>query len=418
MSEKKDSKFSFSSLFKSADMFMAISVMGIILMMIFPLPTLLLDFLLALSISLAVIILLVSIYINKPLDFGVFPTLLLIATLFRLALNIATTRNILLNGANNDVSLLVTGFGKIVIGGNIVVGLVVFTILMIINFIVITKGAGRVAEVAARFTLDAMPGKQMAIDAELNAGHIGIDEAKKRRSSIEQEADFYGAMDGASKFVRGDAIAAIIITVVNLIVGLAVGVLMYNMSVSAATSKFLLLAVGDGLISAIPALMISTASGIIITRITSEGNLGDEVLGQMRLHSKAFYVSAGLIFLLSLIPSFPKISFWTLAVGLFFIGRLSENWKKEEIRKEEEKKNQEEKVQSKDSRNQLDVSLKVDMLAVEVGHGLISIIDPSQDGEVIDRIQGIRKQFAQELGVIIPQIQLRDNLHLPPTIFN
>ena len=402
---------------KASDLVMAFAVIAIIMMMIFPLPTILLDFLLATSLSIAVIILMMSIYIARPLDFGVFPTVLLITTLLRLALNIATTRNILLNGASGDVSILVAGFGKIVIGGNIVVGLVVFIILMIINFIVITKGAGRVAEVAARFTLDAMPGKQMAIDAELNAGHINVEEAKRRRSAVEREADFYGAMDGASKFVRGDAIAAIIITVVNLVVGLIVGVFMYNMSVSQATSKFLLLAVGDGLISAIPALMVSTASGIIITRITSAGNLGEEVLSQVREHSKAFYIAAGLIFTLSLIPSFPKLSFWVLAVFLIMIGRFSDAWKKDIANTEEEKKKVQEKSVQNDAKTQLDLTLKVDMLALEVGHGLISVIDPSQDGEVVDRIQGIRKQFAQELGIVVPQIQLRDNLQLGPSTY-
>ncbi|APJ05039.1 flagellar biosynthesis protein FlhA [Silvanigrella aquatica] len=393
---------------------MAAVVIGTILMMIFPLPSFFLDFLLAISISAALIILMVSIYITKPLEFGVFPTLLLISTLYRLSLNVATTRNILLNGADGDVANLVVAFGKVVVGGNFVVGFVIFIILMVINFIVITKGAGRVAEVAARFTLDAMPGKQMAIDAELNAGHINADEAKKRRKSVEKEADFYGAMDGASKFVRGDAIAGIIITIVNIIVGFAIGVLKYNLAPADSASKFTLFAVGDGLISAIPALMISTAAGIIVTRATSEGNLGSEVLNQVRIHPKAFYIAAGLIFFLAIIPGFPKIPFFLLSGVLFFLGRMATQWIQSRQQADENLKDADEKKKDEKEINSLDNLMKIDMLAIEVGHGLVPLIDPAQDGEIVDRIQGIRKQFAQEMGIIIPQVQLRDNLQLEP----
>ncbi|MES2616118.1 MAG: flagellar biosynthesis protein FlhA [Bdellovibrionota bacterium] len=401
-----------SFLSRNPDLIMALAIIGIILMMIFPLPTFMLDMLLALSISIALIILLVSIYITKPLEFGVFPTILLVSTLFRLSLNIATTRNILLNGANGHVAGLVIAFGKIVIVGNYAVGVVIFSILMIINFIVITKGAGRVAEVAARFTLDAMPGKQMAIDAELNAGHISADEAKRRRKSVETEADFYGAMDGASKFVRGDAIAAIIITLVNIIVGFAVGILMYGLSPGVSAEKFVLFAVGDGLISAIPALMISTAAGIIVTRATSEGNLGSEVLKQVRVHPKAFYITASLIFLLAIIPGFPKLSFFILSAGLFTLGRLADSWGKKNKEQESSLKEAEERKKDEKNVNNLESLMKIDMLAIEVGHGLVPLIDPAQDGEVVERIQGIRKQFAQEMGIIIPQVQLRDNLQI------
>ncbi len=395
---------------RNPDLIMALSVVGIILMMIFPLPVFLLDMLLALSISIALIILLVSIYITKPLEFGVFPTLLLISTLFRLSLNVATTRNILLNGADGDVAGLVLAFGKVVVGGNFAVGFVIFVILMVINFIVITKGAGRVAEVAARFTLDAMPGKQMAIDAELNSGHIAIEEAKRRRKAVETEADFYGAMDGASKFVRGDAIAGIIITLVNVLVGFSIGMLMHGLSPAMSAEKFILFAVGDGLISAIPALMISTAAGIIVTRATSEGNLGDEVLKQVRVHPKAFYIAATLIFLLAIIPGFPKLSFFLLSAGLFSLGRMSSTWIKKNAQVDIDKKDEEERKKDDKSTNDLDSLMKIDLLAIEVGHGLVPLIDPSQDGEVVERIQGIRKQFAQEMGIIIPQVQLRDNL--------
>ena len=410
-----NNKPGFSSIIsRNPDLIMALCVVGIILMMIFPLPVFILDMLLALSISISLIILLISIYITKPLEFGVFPTILLISTLFRLSLNIATTRNILLNGANGHVAGLVIAFGNIVIVGNYAVGFVIFSILMIINFIVITKGAGRVAEVAARFTLDAMPGKQMAIDAELNAGHINADEAKRRRKSVETEADFYGAMDGASKFVRGDAIAGIIITLVNIIVGFAIGILMYHLSPGASAEKFVLYAVGDGLISALPALMISTSAGIIVTRATSEGNLGSEVLKQMRVHPKAFYIASCLIFLLAIIPGFPKLSFFVLSAGLFGIGRLANTWVNNNKDQESSQKDAEERKKDEKNTNNLDNIMKIDMLSVEVGHGLVPLIDPAQDGEVVERIQGIRKQFAQDMGVIIPQVQLRDNLQLEP----
>ena len=399
---------------RSPDLIMASIIVGTILMMIFPLPAFFIDFLLAISISSALIILMVSIYITKPLEFGVFPTLLLITTLFRLSLNVATTRNILLHGAEGDVANLVVAFGKVVVGGNFAVGFVIFIILMVINFIVITKGAGRVAEVAARFTLDAMPGKQMAIDAELNAGHINAEEAKKRRKAVENEADFYGAMDGASKFVRGDAIAGIIITLVNIIVGFGIGVLMHSLTPTDAAAKFILFAVGDGLISAIPALMISTAAGIIVTRATSEGNLGSEVLKQVRIHPKAFYIAAGLIFFLAIIPGFPKVPFFVLSGLLIFLGRMSAQWIKDKKLSEENIKETDERKKDEKESSSLDNLMRVDMLAVEVGHGLVPLIDPAQDGEIVDRIQGIRKQFAQEMGIIIPQVQLRDNLQLEP----
>jgi flagellar biosynthesis protein FlhA len=401
-------------LVRSPDLIVATVVVGTILIMFIPLPPLIIDFLLAVSLALSLLILLVSVYITKPLDFAVFPTVLLISTLYRLALNVLTTRSILLHGGEGEgaASHLIHAFGNLVIGGKFFVGLVVFIILMIINFMVITKGAGRVAEVAARFTLDAMPGKQMAIDAELNSGHINADEARKRRKNVEREADFYGAMDGASKFVRGDAIAGIIITAVNVIVGLLVGVIQYNMSFLNAAQTFTILAVGDGLISAIPALMISTAAGIIVTRATSEGNLGDEVYNQFRVHPKALYISSVLIFLLAMLPGFPKISFLSLSALLFFLGRKANqkmvNEKDSAVEAKEVEKRAEEKQDS------IETMMKVDIVSVEVGHALVSLIDPEEDGEVVDRIQGIRKQFAQELGIVIPQVQLRDNLQLDP----
>jgi flagellar biosynthesis protein FlhA len=397
---------------KSPDVLIAVAVVGILPMMLFPLPAMLLDFLLALSLSTSLVIMLVAIYITRPLEFGVFPTILLISTLFRLALNVSTTRSILTHGGDTtgQMSGLIKAFGNIVIADNIGVGVVIFIILTVINFVVITKGSGRIAEVAARFTLDAMPGKQMAIDAELNAGHITAEEARRRRTAVEKEADFYGAMDGASKFVRGDAIAGIIITLVNMIVGLVIGIIQFNMSAAEAAKTFTLLAVGDGLIAAIPSLMISTAAGLIVTRSTSEGDLGGQVAKQFRVHPKALYVASGIIILLAIIPGFPKFSFLSLAALLIFLGRVAD--KKilaEKVKEEEAKENDSSSKEKKDSES-IENLMKLDVLTIEVGHALVHLIDPQQDGEVIDRIQSIRKQFAQDLGIVVPQIQLRDNL--------
>jgi len=397
---------------RSPDVLMAIAVVGIIPMMIFPLPAMLLDFLLAVSLSSSLVIMLVAIYITKPLEFGVFPTILLISTLFRLALNVSTTRIILTHGGDTTgkMSGLIKAFGNIVIADNIGVGLVIFVILTVINFVVITKGSGRIAEVAARFTLDAMPGKQMAIDAELNAGHITAEEARKRRTSVEKEADFYGAMDGASKFVRGDAIAGIIITLVNMIVGLVIGILQFNMSAGESAKTFTLLAVGDGLIAAIPSLMISTAAGLIVTRSTSEGDLSGQVAKQFRVHPKALYVAAGLLVLLALIPGFPKIAFFTLGGILVLLGRLAEKMIVADKEKEVASKENDTAARDKKDSDSIESLMKLDILTIEVGHALVHLIDPQQDGEVVDRIQSIRKQFAQDLGIVVPQIQLRDNL--------
>lgn len=397
---------------RSPDILMAIAVVGILPMMIFPMPGPLLDFLLAISLSSSLVIMLVAIYINKPLEFGVFPTILLVSTLFRLGLNVSTTRSILTHGGDptGSMSGLIKAFGNIVIADNLGVGLVIFIILQVINFVVITKGSGRIAEVAARFTLDAMPGKQMAIDAELNAGHITAEEARKRRTAVEKEADFYGAMDGASKFVRGDAIAGIIITLVNMIVGLIVGIIQFNMSAANAAKTFTLLAVGDGLIAAIPSLMISTAAGLIVTRSTSEGDLSGQVAKQFRVHPKALYVSAALLILLALVPGFPKLSFFALAGLLIFLGRIADRMILADKEKEAVAKESDTAAREKKDSESIESLMKLDILTVEVGHALVHLIDPQQDGEVVDRIQSIRKQFAQDLGIVVPQIQLRDNL--------
>ena len=405
---------------KSPELIAALAVVGMVLLLLVPLPGFILDFFLALSLALSLLILLISVYITKPLDFSVFPTVLLLVTLFRLSLNVVTMKSIILHGASGDggTSQLIQAFGDVVIGGNYTVGLTTFVIIMVINFVVITKGSGRIAEVAARFTLDAMPGKQMAIDAELNSGHINAEDARRRRKNVEEEANFYGAMDGASKFVRGDAIAAIIITIVNILVGFIVGVVQFNMNPADAAKTFILLTVGDGIIAAIPALMVSTAAAIIVTRATSEGNLGLAMVDQVRVHPKALYVSAALIFIMALIPGFPKLSFFALAGLIGWMGRLAENRIKNDHEVELNSKESADKVKTDKDSESIESLMKVDTLAVEVGLALVKLIDPTQDGEIVERIQSIRKQFAQDLGIIVPQIQLRDNLHLEPGQYN
>ena len=322
--EDKSGFKNLADVMKSPDVMLAMSLMGILFTMILPLPPFLLDILLSMSIAVSFLVLMISVYVKEPLDFSTFPTVLLITTLFRLSLNVATTRSILLDAPKGNISNVIQSFGNFVVGGNYFVGFVIFAILVIINFMVITKGAGRVAEVGARFTLDAMPGKQMAIDAELNAGLIDRDEAKKRRTAIELQADFYGAMDGASKFVRGDAIAGIIITAINIIVGLILGVVSYDMSFAQAAEIFTLMTVGDGLVSQIPALVISTAAGIIVTR-TGEKDTGlSESLGNQVLnYPRALYVCSGLLIVMALIPGMPFLPFLTLGIALYFVSRYA-----------------------------------------------------------------------------------------------
>lgn len=399
-------------LLKSPDVQFALGIFFIIFTMVMPLPSLLLDMLLSVSIALSFIVLLVAIYVKEPLDFSTFPTVILITTLFRLALNVATTRNILLDAPTGNVSSVISAFGNFVVGGNYFVGFVVFTILVIINFIVITKGAGRVAEVGARFTLDAMPGKQMAIDAELNAGLIDKKEARARRQKIELQADFYGAMDGASKFVRGDAIAGIIITAVNIIFGLIIGVVMYNMSFAQAAEIFTLLTVGDGLVSQIPALVISTAAGIVVTRAGSvEAGLSQVLSDQLLDHPRAIYICGAILACMGLVPGMPTTPFVILAAVSFFVARQAQKMQSEKIIQNKVKENEQEQDESKDSIESL---LHIDTLSLEVGVGLISLVDSQQDGEVLERIVSARKQFAQEMGIVVPMVMVRDNIQLKP----
>lgn len=397
--------------FKNSDVQLAIGLIVIIFVMFIPVPPFLLDFLLSISITMAFLILLISIYVKEPLEFSTFPTVLLVTTLFRLALNVATTRSILLNGANGHVSSIVKAFGEFSIGGNYFVGSVVFIILVVINFMVITKGAGRIAEVGARFTLDAMPGKQMSIDAEMNNGLIDREEAKKRRSKIEREADFYGAMDGASKFVRGDAIAGILITAINIIVGLIIGVLQHSMSFADAAKTYSLLTIGDGLVSQVPALIISTAAGMVVARSNGANGLSEDLSEQITGHPKAMYVCSGLLVLLAIVPGLPLLPFGLMAITFFFLGRYATAQTLIRANAKSAAKEVKDKAPAADS---IEALLHVDVLALEVGVSLIPLVDTQQDGEILERIVSSRKQFAQEMGIVVPIVMVRDNIQLKP----
>ncbi len=381
---------------------------GIVLilgMMIIPLPPFLIDILLVMNITIALVMMFVALYVLNPLDFSVFPGLLLVVTLFRLALNVSTTRLILGQGYAGEV---IEAFGSFVVGGNYVVGIVIFLILVIINFVVITKGSGRIAEVSARFTLDAMPGKQMAIDADLNAGLIDDRDARRRREIISNEAEFYGAMDGAAKFVRGDAIAGLIITSINIIGGLAIGVLQRGLPFGEAASIYTLLTVGDGLVAQIPALVISTAAGIIITRVTSEFGLGNDITVQITNQPRALFVAAGTLGVLGIVPGLPFIPFTLIALligGCGYLVQKSQRRKEKMIAESEEKPSGE--VEEK-----IEDFLHPDPFEIEIGYGLIPLVDINQGGNLLGRISTIRKSLAIELGVIIPPIRIRDNIQL------
>jgi flagellar biosynthesis protein FlhA len=401
------------SLKNNSDVFIAAGVVGILLVMLVPLPTGMLDIMLALNITMSILILMLTIYVMRPLDFSVFPSLLLITTLFRLSLNIASTRLILLNGHTGPLAAgrIIKGFGSFVVGGNTTVGLVVFMILVVINFVVITKGAGRIAEVAARFTLDAMPGKQMSIDADLNAGLINESEARARRREIAREAEFYGAMDGASKFVRGDAIAGIIITLINIVGGLVIGVVEMNLDLSTAVQNYTLLTIGDGLVSQIPAVIISTGAGILVSRAAAEGGLGFEVIKQFGFQPKALFIASVIIFLFALAPGMPFLPFAILAGSVFFLARTVVVLKGRRAM-EAELEQAEESEQG--TPEQVEDLLPLDNLELEIGYGLIPLVDNEKPGGLLDRIRSLRKQFALEMGLIIPAIHIRDNLELKP----
>ena len=384
----------------------------IVLSMILPVPPSLLDILIAINLSLALVIFLNSINIKESLDFSVFPSLLLFTTLLRLALNISTTRQIL-TGQGENVRIVYT-FGNFVIGSNIVVGVIIFFIIIIIQFIVITRGAERVSEVAARFTLDAMPGKQMAVDADLNAGIITEEEARERRKKIQKEADFYGAMDGASKFVKGDAIAAILITFINALGGLIIGVAMRGEDVTEAIQKYLLLSVGDGIAAQIPALLISTATGIVVTKAADESKLSESLIKQLfEFHPKVLYTVGGILAALALIPTMPKLSLFFLSGTMFAMGfRMNSSLKK--IESIEEKQVEQKEVEELKKPENVVNLLYVDPIEVEFGYGIIPLADKDQGGDLLERVVMIRRQLALELGIIVPTIRLRDNMALKP----
>ncbi|MFO8889482.1 flagellar biosynthesis protein FlhA [Legionella pneumophila serogroup 2] len=386
-------------------------------MMMLPLPPFLLDIFFTFNIALSLVVLLAVIYSERPLDFAVFPTVILVATLLRLALNVASTRVVLLNGHNGTdaAGQVIKSFGEVVIGGNYTVGIVVFIILVVINFVVVTKGAGRVSEVSARFTLDALPGKQMAIDADLNAGLINQEQAIKRRTEVAQEADFYGSMDGASKFVRGDAIAGILVLIINIVGGLIIGIFQYNMNFNDAVHNYILLTVGDGLVAQVPSLLLSTAAAIIVTRVSSAQNMGQAVISQVFAKPRSLVIAAAIIGLIGIIPGMPHVAFILLSAGLAGIAYLF--IKQEKVKLEEQNKEQNEFSQVSDSKvSELswdDVN-PVDVIGLEVGYRLIPMVDNAQGGILLSRIKGVRKKISQELGFLIPSVHVRDNLDLKP----
>jgi len=418
------------------DLSVVVFVMAILAIIIVPLPSGLLDVLLTISMALAVLILLISLYVPKPTDLTTFPTLILILTLFRLSLNIATTRMILSHGHEgpDQVSSIITSFGDFVVGGNFVIGIIVFSILVLINFMVITKGSTRVAEVAARFTLDSMPGKQMAVDADLNAGLIDDAEAKNRRAEILQDANFYGAMDGSSKFVKGDAVAGIVITLINIIGGFLIGVFQYNMSVSDSASTFTLLTIGDGLVGQIPALIISTATGIMITRSSGDGdNFAEGTINQMMGNSKILMIVGFIMILFALVPGLPTASMGFVGILFALLGWSIYKFEKGELsildvqkilspkaQEEEDKKAGETKPKktneeiAKEEEAALEDILKVEMLELTLGYQLIRLADSSQGGDLLERIRSMRRKIAADFGFLMPQVRIRDNLHLEP----
>lgn len=387
-------------------------------MVVLPIPPLMLDTLFSFNIALSIVVLLVAVYTRRPLEFAAFPTVLLIATLLRLALNVASTRVVLLEGHNGTAAAghVIEAFGNVVIGGNYAVGIIVFMILVIINFVVVTKGAGRISEVSARFTLDAMPGKQMAIDADLNAGLINQEEAKKRRQDVTQEADFYGSMDGASKFVKGDAIAGIMILFINIIGGFIIGMAQHQLTFGEAAQVYTLLAIGDGLVAQIPSLLLSIAAAIIVTRQNTDQDMGTAVLGQLFENPKALVISAGILLMMGSVPGMPHLAFLSLgacaAAGAWWLLRREKQNKAKAANGELLPAHGDAPVEQKDL--SWDDVMPVDIIGLEVGYQLIPLVDKNQGGELLNRIKGVRKKLSQEFGFLVPAVHIRDNLDLAP----
>ncbi len=383
-----------------------VGVAFIVVMLVVPLPSPLLDMLISLNITFGLVILVMALRVKDPLEFSAFPSVLLIATMFRLALNVSATRLVLLHGYAGTV---IQSFGNFVVGGSVLVGLVVFLILFVIQFVVITNGAGRVAEVGARFTLDAMPGKQMAIDADLNAGHIDETEARRRRQKISKEADFYGAMDGASKFVKGDAIAAVLITMINLLGGFVVGVLQRHLSITSAIDTYSLLSVGDGLVSQIPALLISVSTGLIVTRASNESDFGSDLIHQLSNQASALQLAGGVIGVLALLPGLPKVPFIVVGIGIFAVGRRVAKPHTETTETVEELST----VPQLDTPESLYPTMRVEPIELELSLDLLDVVDPASGGDLLDRVKSLRRKVASELGIVLPSVRTRDNLMLP-----
>ncbi|MDM7857504.1 flagellar biosynthesis protein FlhA [Thiopseudomonas sp. CY1220] len=409
---------------KQGNLGVPILLLVILGMMTLPVPPFLLDVFFTFNIALSIVVLLVGVYAMRPLDFAAFPTILLVATLMRLALNVASTRVVLLHGhdGGDAAGKVIQAFGDVVVGGNYVVGAVVFAILMIINFVVVTKGAGRISEVSARFTLDAMPGKQMAIDADLNSGLIDQEEAKLRRSEVAQEADFYGSMDGASKFVRGDAIAGLLILFINLLGGITVGIAQHSLSFAEAGKVYALLTIGDGLVAQVPSLLLSTAAAVMVTRVTTSEDMGDQINRQMFTSPKALAVAAAILFVMGSIPGMPHVSFLSLAVlagvGAYIIWRKQKNKDLAVVEQEQRKADQLPATVSPEHRELgWDDVTPVDMVGLEVGYRLIPLVDRNQGGQLLARIKGVRKKLSQDLGFLMPSVHIRDNLDLAPNAY-
>jgi flagellar biosynthesis protein FlhA len=392
------------------DVFLAVGMVVILAVMILPLPRFILDLGLSLSICISLITFLVAIYLRDPLDLSVFPSLILVATLLRLSLNVASTRLVLLHGSEGTdaAGKVIQAFGQFVVGGNYAVGIILFLILVVINFVVITKGAGRVAEVAARFTLDAMPGKQMAIDADLGAGLITEKEARRRRTRIQDEASFHGAMDGASKFVRGDAVAGLVITAINVVGGIAIGILQHGMSAADAAATFTILSVGDGLVAQIPALLMSTAAGIVVTKAIAEEDLGSTLLTQVLAHRRPSAIAAAFLFALALVPGMPHLTFLILGGAAAAAAAMTPPAR---TGKEEAEPAEGRPASEKESMESL---LPIELLELEIGYEMVSLVDNTRTGNLLTRIAGIRRQFATDLGIIVPPVHVRDNLQLRP----
>lgn len=396
-----------------------ILLMMMLAMMVIPLPPIALDTLFTFNISLSLLVLLAAVYAGRPLEFAAFPTVLLLATLLRLALNVASTRVVLLEGhtGTGAAGSVIESFGEFVIGGNYTVGIVVFAILVIINFVVVTKGAGRISEVTARFTLDAMPGKQMAIDADLNAGIINQDEARSRREEVARESDFYGAMDGASKFVRGDAVAGILIVVINIVGGLLVGTLQHDMSLADASTNYVLLTIGDGLVAQIPSLVLSSSAAMMVTRVSDKQDIGDQIFSQVASNPKSLYVTAGILGTMGALPGMPNVAFLSLAAVIGYGAWLLEQKQAQDRLTQAVAPPEPEPQEQAPSELGWDDVSPVDVLGLEIGYRLIPLVDKKQDGQLMSRIKGVRKKLSQDLGFLIPAVHIRDNLDLTPTAY-